>query len=304
MILIRRSMMSNSSLVNKRIITAHSSSRMGSKITTIIIHHMAGNLSIEQCGRVFQTRQASTHYGIGSDGRIGQYVDETYRAWSVANKWGDAKAVTMELANDGGASTNWHVSDRAIESCINLCVDICRRNGIPRLVFTGNLNGNLQMHRYYMATACPGPYLASKFSYIANEVNKRLGAGGYVAPSQSYITSDGKLVVDGLFGYQSVLKMQKWLGGQYRDGILSGQLKSCARYIMNMKYGVQWGSGGSYTVRLLQRRLGVAADGYIGHDTICALQRYLNGQGYRLTVDGYAGNNTCSAFQKFLNSVV
>lgn len=296
--------MSNSSLVNKRIITSHSSSRMGSKITTIIIHHMAGNLSIEQCGQVFRTRQASTHYGIGSDGRIGQYVDEAYRAWSVANKWGDAKAVTMELANDGGASTNWHVSDRAIEACINLCVDICRRNGITKLVFTGNLNGNLQMHRYYMATACPGPYLASKFSYIANEVNKRLGAGGYVAPSQSYITSDGKLVVDGLFGYQSVLKMQKWLGGQYRDGILSGQLRSCAKHIMNMKYGVQWGSGGSYTVRLLQRILGVKADGYIGHDTVCALQKYLNSKGYNLTVDGYAGNATCSAFQRYLNSVV
>ena len=67
---------------------------------------------------------------------------------------------------------------------------------------------------------------------------------------------------------------------------------------------MQWGIGGSATVKMLQRVVGVGADGYLGHDTICGIQRYLNSKGYSLTVDGYAGNNTCSAFQKFLNSVV
>lgn len=165
--------MTGSSLATKTIPTSHYSSRGGAKIDRIIIHHMAGNLSIEQCGAVFQNREASAHYGIGSDGRIAQYVDEDYRAWSVANAYGDSRAITMELANDvvGGS---YHVSDAAIESCINLCVDICKRNGISKLNYTGNLNGNLHMHRMYMSTTCPGDYLASKFGYIANEVNKRL----------------------------------------------------------------------------------------------------------------------------------
>ena len=30
------------------------------------------------------------------------------------------------------------------------------------------------MHKYFAATGCPGPYLESKFPYIAKEVNKRL----------------------------------------------------------------------------------------------------------------------------------
>ena len=82
-------------------------------------------------------------------------------------------AITIEVANDGGA--NWHVSDKALAKTIDLCVDICERNGIKELKFTGDKTGNLTMHKYFAATACPGPYLESKFPYIAEEVNKRLG---------------------------------------------------------------------------------------------------------------------------------
>jgi hypothetical protein len=78
------------------------------------------------------------------------------------------------VANDevGG---NWHVSDTALSKLVELCADICRRNGIPKLNFTGDKSGNLTMHKWFAPTACPGPYLASKFPYIAKEVNKRLG---------------------------------------------------------------------------------------------------------------------------------
>jgi hypothetical protein len=136
---------------------------------------MAGNLTIEQCGNVFAptSRKASSNYGIGSDGRIGMYVEEKNRAWTSSNAQNDNMAVTIEVANDvvGG---DWHISDKAMESLINLCVDICIRNDIEKLNFTGDKNGNLTMHKWFAATACPGAYLESKFPYIANEVNKRL----------------------------------------------------------------------------------------------------------------------------------
>lgn len=146
------------------------------KITKITIHHMAGNLSVEGCGNVFATsaRQASSNYGVGTDGRVGLYVDEKNRAWTSSNADNDHRAVTIEVANDGGGP-NWHVSDKALQTTIDLCVDICKRNGIERLNFTGDKSGNLTMHKYFTNTACPGPYLASKFPYIAAEVNKRLG---------------------------------------------------------------------------------------------------------------------------------
>lgn len=168
--------MSNSSLISYTKISPNSSNPRNKKISKITIHHMAGNLTIEQCGNVFAptSRKASSNYGIGSDGRIGLYVEEKNRAWTSSNAENDNMAVTIEVANDvvGG---NWHISDKAMESLINLCVDICERNGIEKLNFTGDKNGNLTMHKWFAATACPGAYLESKFPYIANEVNKRLG---------------------------------------------------------------------------------------------------------------------------------
>ena len=163
-----------SELTDKVILTDHYDSRAGNNIDKITIHHMAGNLSIETCGNVFQTREASANYGIGTDGRIGGYVPEEYRAWSTANPANDRRAINIELANDGGAETNWHVSDTAIEKCIELCVDICKRYGFS-LVYDETPNGSLTRHNMFMATTCPGSYLQSKFPYIANEVNRRLG---------------------------------------------------------------------------------------------------------------------------------
>ncbi len=167
--------MSNSSLVNYTKISPNSTNPRRDTIKKITIHHMAGNLTVETCGNVFAptSRQASSNYGIGTDGRVGMYVEEKNRAWTSSNADNDNQAITIEVANDeiGG---NWHVSDTALKKLIDLCGDICQRNSIKALNFTGDKNGNLTMHKYFAATSCPGPYLASKFPYIADEVNKRL----------------------------------------------------------------------------------------------------------------------------------
>ena len=166
--------MSNSSLVNYTKLSPNYSTRKDT-IKKITIHHMAGNLSVETCGNVFasSSRQASSNYGIGSDGRVGMYVEEKNRSWCSSNANNDHQAVTIEVANDqiGG---DWHVSDIALAKLIELCVDICKRNGIEKLNYTGDANGNLTRHNMFVATTCPGPYLQSKFKYIASEVNKKL----------------------------------------------------------------------------------------------------------------------------------
>ena len=167
--------MSNSKLVNYTKLSPNCNKPRNHVIDKITIHHMAGNASIETCGRIFAdpNRKGSSNYGIGTDGRIGLYVDEANRAWTSSNAANDHRAVTIEVANDGGAP-DWHVSDKALETTIKLCVDICKRNNIKKLNFTGDKSGNLTMHKWFAATACPGPYLESKFPYIAQEVNRRL----------------------------------------------------------------------------------------------------------------------------------
>jgi len=165
--------MSNSPLVDYVKISPHRNTVSNKKNTAIAIHHMASNISVEQCGEIFQTSEASANYGIDGKGRVGMYVEECDRSWATSSRDFDSHAVTIELANDGG-DPDWHVSDTTIKKCIELCIDICKRNGIAKLNYTGNKTGNLHMHRWYANTACPGNYLASKFKYIANEVNKVL----------------------------------------------------------------------------------------------------------------------------------
>lgn len=166
--------MSYSNLVEHVHISPNSSNPRNNVINAIVIHHMAGNALIESCGNIFAdpARQASSNYGIGTDGRIACYVEEENRAWTTGSREIDNRAITIEVANCSG-DPDWKVSDKAMESLINLCADICKRNGF-KLTYTGDKSGSLHMHKWYQATGCPGPYLESKFPYIAEEVNKRL----------------------------------------------------------------------------------------------------------------------------------
>ena len=177
--------MVKSSLATVVVESPNKSSPRMSKIDTITIHCMAGNLSVESCGALFakSSRKASSNYGIGSDGRIACYVGEEDRSWCSSNRANDNRAITIEVANDGGADTGWHVSDKAYKSLISLLVDICRRNNITKLVWSNNKNDrvnhkngcNMTVHRDFANKSCPGDYLYSLHSKIANEVNSLLG---------------------------------------------------------------------------------------------------------------------------------
>lgn len=194
--------MGYSSLTNNWI-PAHSSNYTSGRqrpIRCITIHHMAGNLSIEQCGALWQnpSRNGSSHYGIGSDGRIGCYVDEVNTAWTNSNWNSNCESITIETANDqiGG---DWHVSDYALNSLIRLVADIARRHGLGKLV----KGQNLTWHSMFTATTCPGPYLMSKLDYIINEANKINGQSGEAVDQVLHVGS--KVVFNGVFKVDEVI---------------------------------------------------------------------------------------------------
>lgn len=175
--------MSNSALAKVRIISPNKNSPRSKKIDCIAIHCMAGNLSAESCGYLFQasSTQASSNYGIGSDGTIGLYVDEGDRSWCTSNSI-DEQAVTIEVANTS-ASEPFPVSQKAYAALLNLVTDICRRNGIKKLKWLNNKQygldhrtdlQNMVVHRWYAAKSCPGTYLFNVMGNIASEVNRRL----------------------------------------------------------------------------------------------------------------------------------
>lgn len=175
--------MSNSPLVNYTKISPNKSSPRNHKIDTVTIHCVVGQCSVETLGNVFAptSRQASSNYGIGYDGRIGMYVEEEDRSWCSSNAANDNRAITIEVASD--TKEPYAVNAKAYAALIDLLVDICKRNGIKELVWSTNKadrvnhkNGcNMTVHRDYANKSCPGTYLYERHAQIASEVNKRLG---------------------------------------------------------------------------------------------------------------------------------
>lgn len=176
----------NSPLVDYTRISPNRTPNRTHAIDTITIHCVVGQCSVETLGAIFapSTRQASSNYGIGYDGRIGMYVEEKDRSWCSSSASNDHRAITIEVASD--TYHPYAVNDKAYAALLNLVTDICRRNGIKKLVWSTNknermnhLNGcNMTVHRDYANKSCPGDYLYNRHGKIAAEVNKRLGATG------------------------------------------------------------------------------------------------------------------------------
>lgn len=176
--------MNNSPLVNYTKISPNRTSPRNHKIDTITIHCVVGQCSVETLGNIFAppSRQASSNYGVGVDGRIGMYVEEKDRSWCSSNGSNDNRAITIEVASD--TTRPYVVNSKAYAALIDLVTDICKRNGINKLVWSTNKtdrvnhkNGcNMTVHRDYANKSCPGDYLYNRHGQIADEVNKRLVA--------------------------------------------------------------------------------------------------------------------------------
>ena len=138
-------------------------------VNKITIHHMAGVMSAEQCGAIFQRpgRGGSSTYGIGVNGEIAGYVDEGNTPWTDSNWASNSRSITIENSNSATGG-DWPVSDATLNSCIKLCADIAKRYGMGSLV----PGQNLTWHSMYAATTCPGDYLRARMQYIADEANK------------------------------------------------------------------------------------------------------------------------------------
>ena len=182
--------MSNSPLVSYVNLSPNRTKPRNHKIDTITIHVMDGDLTVERCLSLPRfvnydpVNGASCNYAVDSQGRIGMGVEEANRSWCTSSASNDHRAITIEVANDGGKETGYHVSDAAMAALVELLADICRRNGIPKLLWQGDKSlvgqvekQNMTVHRWFAAKACPGDYLYNKHGEIAEAVNRKLAEG-------------------------------------------------------------------------------------------------------------------------------
>lgn len=187
--------MSNSPLVTYTRITKNKTSPRNHAIDTITIHCIVGQWTAKQGCDYFATtdRQYSANYVVGKDGSIGLSVNEKDRSWCSSNGTNDNRAITIEVASD--TTHPYAVTAKAYAALLDLVTDICKRNGIKKLIWSTNKNDrvnhrngcNMTVHRDFANKACPGEYLYSRHGEIAAEVNRRLqgasnGGGVVVTP--------------------------------------------------------------------------------------------------------------------------
>lgn len=178
--------MSNSSLVSYTKLSPNHSGQRTHSIDRITPHCVVGQLSAESiCGCFTSTsRQASCNYGIGTDGKIALCVEEKNRSWCSSSNANDQRAVTIECASD--LKEPYAMNSKVYASLVNLCVDICKRNGKSKLLWLGDKDKTLNyspksnemvltVHRWFANKSCPGNWLYARLGDLATEVTKKLG---------------------------------------------------------------------------------------------------------------------------------
>lgn len=177
--------MSNSSLVNYTKLSPNHSGKRTHTIDRITPHCVVGQVSVERLGSIFApaSRKASCNYGIGSDGRVGLYCDEGNRSWCSSSNANDQRAVTIECASD--TTHPYAFKEVVYNKLIDLCADICKRNGKNTLIWINDKNKALNytpktnemlltVHRWFANKACPGDWLMNRMSDLATKVNAKL----------------------------------------------------------------------------------------------------------------------------------
>lgn len=275
----------NSPLVAYTKISPNRSVPRNQPITKITIHHMAGIMSVEQFGGLVANpaRQMSSNYCIGSDGRIGLFCPESDRSWCSSSAWNDNRAITIEVSNCQ-VGEPWAISDKVYGSLIKLCVDICERNGIKKLEFTGDRNGSLTYHYMFAATACPATWIKNHTQDICNKVNAQLNdiTPTKVESKELYT----KTLTSGTPIYKEIGKP------------MTGSINATTKYtiieektVENIKYGKLKSGAGWVEIEKLKRKFDIN-----NKNDIKELQTTLNNKKFNCGVaDGVIGNNTTNA---------
>lgn len=240
----------NSSLITYTNISPNKTSPRNHTIDTISIHCMVAQWTAKTACDYFSKSsvQASCNYAVGKDGSIGLCVKESDRSWCTSSSSNDNRAITIEVASD--STHPYTVTDAAMKSLINLLTDICKRNNIKKLLWKGDKSligqvakQNMTVHRWFANKACPGDYLYNKHSYIAEEVNMRLGDGVLCWGCEG----------DDVKELQTLLVKAGYSVGSYgADG--------------------DFGDGTETAVKKFQKDKGLEVDGVVGNATWAALR--------------------------------
>lgn len=178
--------MSNSPLVDCTVLSPNHSGKRTKPLKRITPHCVVGQLKAEAIGGCFTnpSRQASCNYGIGTEGRVCLIVPEDCRSWCSSSNDNDQQAATIECASD--KTHPYAFNSTVYNKLVDLCVDICKRNGAKKLLWISDKNKALSyvpkddemlitVHRWFANKSCPGDWLYNRLGELASTVTAKLG---------------------------------------------------------------------------------------------------------------------------------
>ena len=233
----------NSSLTEYVKLSPNHSGQRVRAIDRITPHCVVGQCTAEGLGDWFSrtSTQASSNYGIDRDGRVGLYVEEKNRSWCTSSNANDQKAVTIECASD--TSEPYWMNEKVYAKLIELCTDICRRNGKKKLLWFADKNKSLNyspkrdemlitVHRWFANKSCPGNWLYARLGDLATKVTAKLGGGSTeMIPSGMQAREFQNLTEAQVIAKVGAL----FTADQKKSGILASV--SMAQFILESGYG-------------------------------------------------------------------
>ncbi len=234
---------SNSPLVAFTLLSPNHSGLRTKRIDRISPHCVVGQCTAEGLGDWFHrpSTQASSNYGIDKDGRVGLYVEEKNRSWCTSSSENDQRAITIECAS--GKAEPYAMNEVVYDRLIELCVDICKRNGKKKLIRFGDKDKSLNyepkddemlitVHRWFANKSCPGNWLYARLGDLAAKVTDRLSGGeAEVIPSGMQARE-----FQNLTEAQVIAKIGPlFTADQKKSGILASV--SMAQFILESGYG-------------------------------------------------------------------
>ena len=243
---------SKSSLIDYTKLSPNNSGKRTHAIDRITPHCIVGQWDVETIGNFFvnQKVQASCNYGIAKDGKVALIVDESMRSWCSSNNSNDQRAVTIECSSDKTAP--YAFNDAVYNKLIDLCADICKRNGKDTLLWIADkdkalsykLKPNemlLTVHRWFKQKACPGDWMMARMGDLATKVTNKL-KGISTTPIVEQPKNEFPYIVQIT---ASILNIRKGPGTNYS---IAGQIKDRGKYTImevqnefgRLKSGIGW----------------------------------------------------------------
>ena len=236
----------NSSMVAYTKLSPNHSGQRTMAIDRITPHCVVGQCTAEGLGDWFakSSTQASSNYGIDKDGRVGMYVEEKNRSWCSSSNANDQRAITIECASD--TTEPYAFRDIVYQKLIELCIDICKRNGKNKLIWFGDKDKTLNyspksgemiltVHRWFANKSCPGNWMYARMGDLAEKVTKAL-QGSSDSGGGSAAKGTQASVLKNLSEADAIKKVGAlFTADQKKSGILASV--SLAQFILESGYG-------------------------------------------------------------------